>query len=93
MRWAKEHGSVAVCLRPLEGERLITDPFFYPLLEEAERLDMSIAIHIANGNAENVKLYGLRPGTSSGGRVRHLPCADSGRMHVFDIGRHLDPVS
>ena len=63
MRWAKEHGSVAVCLRPLEGERLITDPFFYPLLEEAERLDMSIAIHIANGNAENVKLYGLRPGT------------------------------
>ena len=63
MRWAKEHGSVAVCLRPLEGERLITDPFFYPLLEEAERLDMSIAIHIANGNAENVRLYGLRPGT------------------------------
>ena len=24
---------------------------------------MSIAIHIANGNAENVRLYGLRPGT------------------------------
>jgi aminocarboxymuconate-semialdehyde decarboxylase len=61
MRWAKEHGAVALCMRPLEGERLITDPYFYPLMEEAERLDMSIAIHIANGNADNVKLYGLRP--------------------------------
>ncbi len=63
MRWAKENGAVAVCMRPLEGERLITDDYFHPLMAEAERLDMSIAIHIANGNSANVKLYGLRPGT------------------------------
>jgi predicted TIM-barrel fold metal-dependent hydrolase len=63
MRWAKENGAVAVCMRPLEGERLITDAYFNPLLEEAQRLDMPIAIHIANGNAENVRLYGLRPST------------------------------
>ncbi len=63
MRWAKENGAVAVCMRPLEGERLITDAYFHPLMEEAQRLDMSIAIHIANGNADNVRLYGSRPGT------------------------------
>ncbi len=75
MRWAKENGAVAVCMRPLEGERLITDPYFYPLMEEAERLEMSIAIHIANGNAANVKLYGLVPGThrASGFGIFRVP--------------------
>ncbi len=28
----------------------MTDPYFYPIYEEASRLDMAIAIHIANGN-------------------------------------------
>ncbi len=75
MRWARENGAVAVCLRPLEGERLVTDPYFYPLLEEAERLDMSIVIHIANGNAANVKLYGSVPAThrASGFGIFRVP--------------------
>ena len=61
MRAAKENGAVAVCMRPLEGEHLITDPYFYPLMEEAQKLDLSMAIHIANGNAANVDLYGSVP--------------------------------
>jgi predicted TIM-barrel fold metal-dependent hydrolase len=56
VRWCKEHGSVGICLRPLEGDRLITDPSFYPLYEEAQRLDMPITIHIANGNPINADL-------------------------------------
>ncbi len=40
MRWARENGAVAVCMRPLEGERLITDRYFYPMIEEADRLHM-----------------------------------------------------
>lgn len=75
MRWARKNGAVAVCMRPLEGERHVTDPYFYPVLEEAERLDMSIAVHIANGNAANVKLYGLVPAThpASGFGIFRLP--------------------
>jgi predicted TIM-barrel fold metal-dependent hydrolase len=61
MRAAKENGAVAVCMRPLEGEHLITDPYFYPLMEEAQKLDLSMAIHIANGNAASVDLYGSVP--------------------------------
>ncbi len=61
MRWARENGAVALCLRPLEGDRLVTDSYFEPLFEEAERLDMSIAIHIANGCMDSVNLYGPRP--------------------------------
>jgi predicted TIM-barrel fold metal-dependent hydrolase len=46
MRYAKEHGAVAVCMRPLEGHRLLTDRYFYPIYEEASRLDLAIAIDI-----------------------------------------------
>jgi predicted TIM-barrel fold metal-dependent hydrolase len=58
IRWCKEHGAVGVCLRPLEGDRHITDPYFYPLYEEAQRLDLPITIHIANANPANVELVG-----------------------------------
>jgi predicted TIM-barrel fold metal-dependent hydrolase len=56
MRAAREHGAVAVCMRPLEGERSMTDPYFYPIYEEASRLDLAIAVHIANGNPANCEL-------------------------------------
>ena len=52
---------MAVCMRPVEGEHLITDPYFYPLMEEAQKLDLGMAIHIANGNAASVNLYGSVP--------------------------------
>lgn len=50
MRYARQHGAVALCMRPLEGDRLLVDPYFYPVYEEAERIGMPIAIHIANGS-------------------------------------------
>ena len=56
MREARKHGAVAVCTRPLEGDRSMTDPYFYPMYEEASDLDMAVAIHIANGNPTNVGL-------------------------------------
>ena len=57
MQIAKDNGSVAVCMRPIEEERFIHDPYFYPIYEEASRLDMAIAVHIANGNRALSKLY------------------------------------
>ena len=56
IRFAKEHGAVAVCMRPFERDRIVTDPFFYPIFNEAERLDLPIAIHLANGNPQLFKL-------------------------------------
>ncbi len=50
IRTAKEHGAVAVCMRPVEGNRLLVAPYFYPIYDEAQRLDLAIAVHIANGN-------------------------------------------
>lgn len=50
IRFARENGAVAIAVRPIEGNRLLFDPYFYPIYEEASRLDMAIAVHIANGN-------------------------------------------
>jgi uncharacterized protein len=57
IRWSKEHGACAVMLRPIEGQRLLADPYFYPIYDEAQKLDLPIAIHIANGNAWLTDLY------------------------------------
>ena len=57
MRIAKANGAVAVCMRPVEGNRLLVDPYFYPVYQEAEALDMPIAVHIANGNPPILDLF------------------------------------
>jgi predicted TIM-barrel fold metal-dependent hydrolase len=72
IRFSKENGACAVLLRPVEGNRLLVDPYFYPIYEEASRLDMAIAIHIANGNAWLNDLY------------RH-PVFTAGTFHRFRV--------
>jgi predicted TIM-barrel fold metal-dependent hydrolase len=57
IRFAKENGACAVLLRPIEGNRLLADPYFYPIYDQASQLNMPIAIHIANGNAWLNDLY------------------------------------
>jgi uncharacterized protein len=57
IRFAKANGACAVLMRPIEGNRLLWDPYFYPIYDEASQLDMAIAIHIANGNSWLVDLY------------------------------------
>ena len=68
MQFAKENGAVAVTMRPLEGNRLLVDPYFYPIYEEAVRLDMAIAVHIANANPGIVDVMRspYDPGTAFG---------------------------
>jgi predicted TIM-barrel fold metal-dependent hydrolase len=56
IRFAKQHGAVGVCMRPFERERIMTESFFYPIYEEAQRLDLPITVHLGNGNPELFKL-------------------------------------
>jgi uncharacterized protein len=52
MRFAKENGAVAVSLRPFEDNKHLVDPYFYPIYEEATKLDLAVAVHIANGSPQ-----------------------------------------
>jgi predicted TIM-barrel fold metal-dependent hydrolase len=57
IRFAKAHGAVGVCMRPYERNQLLmTDRFFYPIYEEAQRLDMAVTVHLGNGSPELFKL-------------------------------------
>jgi predicted TIM-barrel fold metal-dependent hydrolase len=50
MRFARSNGAIAVSLRPFEDEKHLVDPYFYPIYEEATRLNMAVAIHVSNGS-------------------------------------------
>ena len=59
MRKAKSTGAVGVSLRGLEGERSVADPYFFPLYEEAEKLDLPICIHTGSGSRTLLNLFDL----------------------------------
>ena len=75
IRRAKKNGAVGVFMRAFEGDRLMSDPYFYPIYAEAERLDMPITVHIANGSQENTVFHMRAPGPVSvkGFTITRLP--------------------
>jgi predicted TIM-barrel fold metal-dependent hydrolase len=57
IRFARKNGAVAVCLRPFEAGRHLADPYFYPIYEEASRLNMAMVIHIANASPQLLEQF------------------------------------
>ncbi|HEX7228247.1 MAG TPA: amidohydrolase family protein [Candidatus Binatia bacterium] len=49
-RFAKENGACGIFMRGLEGDKRISDAYFFPLYEEADRLDLPICVHSATGS-------------------------------------------
>lgn len=58
LNFGKENGACGVFIRGVEGEKLPTDPYFFPLYEEASRLDMPICVHASQGNLEMFDVFG-----------------------------------
>lgn len=50
VRWAKENGACGILKKGIECGRTASDPYFFPLYEEASRLDIPICIHTGTGN-------------------------------------------
>lgn len=50
LRWVKDHGACAVFVKSIEGDRQLIDPYFFPLYEEAEKLDVPICVHASIGS-------------------------------------------
>jgi predicted TIM-barrel fold metal-dependent hydrolase len=49
-RFAKENGACGIFMRGLEGDKRLSDAHFFPLYEEAGRLDLPICVHSATGS-------------------------------------------
>lgn len=58
LRWAKEHGACAVSLRGVETHQPLHHPYFFPLYEEAGRLDIAIGIHAGVGSFSVLDTFG-----------------------------------
>lgn len=62
LKFCRANGAVSVFLRAIEGERLLTDPYFHPLYQAASDLDMAMTVHVGNGNEANCELLGRYSG-------------------------------
>jgi predicted TIM-barrel fold metal-dependent hydrolase len=55
LRFAKDHGACGVLKKgDLEAGKWPADPYFFPLYEEANRLDLPICVHIGSGTPDFV---------------------------------------
>ena len=75
---ARKNGACAVFMRSIETDRLLHDPYFYPVYARAADLDMAIGVHVANGNPAMLDLLGQRNG---GGAFWKFRLASVGAFH------------
>ncbi len=61
---AKDSGACGVFTRGLVENKLLSDTYFYPLYNEASRLNLPICIHASTGNFEWVELFQRESGFS-----------------------------
>ncbi len=50
VRWASEHGACGVFKLATELGRRVTDPYFYPVYQEANDLDLALCMHTGSGD-------------------------------------------
>jgi len=59
IRWAKDHGAVGVFFRGLEGDKTLDNPYFSPVYQAANDLDLPICVHTAIGNTTLLNLVNV----------------------------------
>ncbi len=62
IHFGQEHGACGVFIRAVEGDRRLSDTYFYPLYREAASLDLPICIHASAGNFGMLDLFGQDSG-------------------------------
>jgi predicted TIM-barrel fold metal-dependent hydrolase len=62
LKFGKENGACGVYMRGLEAERMLSDPYFYPLYQQASDLDLPVCVHSANGAFTTYDFYADDPG-------------------------------
>jgi predicted TIM-barrel fold metal-dependent hydrolase len=50
LKAAKENGACGVFMRGVEGDKRISDPYFFPLYEAAGQMDLPICVHASSGS-------------------------------------------
>jgi len=75
LHYSKEQGACGVTMRGIEDDRLLVDPYFFPIYEEASRLDLPIAVHIGNNNPTYDEIWSKDAAGGTFGRLRTVSVA------------------
>ncbi len=59
IRFAKQNGAVGIFFRGIEGEYTLDNPYLFPVYEEAQKQDLSIAIHTGCGVRAILEMFEL----------------------------------
>jgi predicted TIM-barrel fold metal-dependent hydrolase len=57
LEFGKANGACAVFMRGIDADKLISEPYFFPLYEAAEALDMPICVHAATGSVTHHDMF------------------------------------
>lgn len=57
LQFGKDNGACGVFTRGIDVDRLISDPYFFPLFEAAEALDLPICVHSATGSVTHHDMF------------------------------------
>jgi predicted TIM-barrel fold metal-dependent hydrolase len=57
VRFAKANRACGIFSRGLVDDKRLSDQFFFPLYQEAERLDLPVCVHASTGNFDWVQLF------------------------------------
>ena len=60
MNLGKEKGAVGLFFRGIEKDRTLDDPYFFPVYEEAQRLDLPICVHTGGGCPDFTKIFDVK---------------------------------
>jgi predicted TIM-barrel fold metal-dependent hydrolase len=83
LKFCKQNGAVGVFVRGIEGTRMISDPYFYPLYDEMSRVDMAVGVHVGNGSPQNIDMVSQYNGGGSFWKFR-IPVI--GALHSIIMG-------
>jgi predicted TIM-barrel fold metal-dependent hydrolase len=64
MRFCAKHGAAGVMLKGVDHGYFLSSPYFYPIYEEAQELNLTIAVHVGNAR-EHIELLGITSNPAS----------------------------
>ena len=57
IQFAKTNGACGLFTRGLVDDKILSDPYFFPLYEEASRRNLPVCVHASQGNFDWVELF------------------------------------
>ncbi len=84
LQFGKSNGACAVFMRGMDVDRVISDPYFFPLYEAAEALDLPICVHAATGKFTHHDMFPSDSGTVAIQSSRHRGIPQSAHAESAD---------